>query len=403
VSVHLEIKARYDALRPALDERARRLLLAAESQAFGPGGISAVSKTTGVSRRVIRQGLVELKDPAAMAASRIRREGGGRKKAVDLDPSLKADLERLLESTTRGDPEAPLRWTSKSVRNLMRELQGLGHTVSHQVVADLLHELGYSLQANRKTKEGANHPDRNAQFEHLNGKVKWCLGRKEPVISVDTKKKELVGEFKNGGRELRPKGDPEKVNVHDFLDKELGRATPYGIYDIGRNTGWVNVGIDHDTAEFAVESIRRWWRSMGRQTYPQAKRLLVTADAGGSNGHRLRLWKLELQKFADETGLRIAICHFPPGTSKWNKIEHRLFSFISQNWRGKPLTSLQVIVNLIAATTTATGLKVHSELDTAAYPSGIKVSDEEIAQINIRRDKFHGDWNYEIHPRKLTS
>jgi transposase len=400
VSVHPEIKARYDALRPALDERARRLLLAAESQAFGPGGISAVSKTTGVSRRVIRQGLVELKDPAAMADGRIRREGGGRKKAVDLDPSLKADLQQLLESTTRGDPEAPLRWTSKSVRNLMRELQSKGHTVSHQVVADLLHELGYSLQANRKTKEGARHPDRDAQFEHLNGKVKWCLGRKEPVISVDTKKKELVGEFKNGGRELRPKGDPEKVKVHDFLDKELGRATPYGIYDIGRNMGWVSVGIDHDTAEFAVESIRRWWRSMGSQTYPQAKRLLVTADAGGSNGHRLRLWKLELQKFADETGLRIAICHFPPGTSKWNKIEHRLFSFISQNWRGKPLTSLRVIVSLIAATTTATGLKVHSELDTAAYPSGIKVSDEEIAQINIRRDKFHGDWNYEIHPRK---
>jgi len=403
VSVHPEIKARYDALRPALDERARRLLLAAESQAFGPGGISAVSKTTGVSRRVIRQGLAELKQPAAMVGGRIRREGGGRKKAVDLDPSLKVDLEQLLESTTRGDPEAPLRWTSKSVRNLMRELQSKGHTVSHQVVADLLHELGYSLQANRKTKEGASHPDRDAQFEHLNGKVKWCLGRKEPVISVDTKKKELVGEFKNGGRELRPKGNPEKVKVHDFLDKELGRATPYGIYDIGRNMGWVNVGIDHDTAEFAVESIRRWWRSMGSQTYPQAKRLLVTADAGGSNGSRLRLWKLELQKLADETGLRIAICHFPPGTSKWNKIEHRLFSFISQNWRGKPLTSLQVIVSLIAATTTATGLKVHSELDTASYPSGIKVSDKEIAQINLRRDKFHGDWNYEIHPRKLTS
>jgi len=403
VSAHPEIKARYDALRPALDERARRLLLAAESQAFGPGGISVVSKTTGVSRRVIRQGVAELKQPAAMATGRVRREGGGRKKAVDLDTSLRTDLEQLLESTTRGDPEAPLRWTSKSVRNLMRELQSAGHIVSHQVVADLLHELGYSLQANRKTKEGAGHPDRNAQFEHLNGKVKWCLGRKEPVISVDTKKKELVGDYKNGGRELRPQGNPEKVRVHDFIDKELGRATPYGIYDIGRNTGWVNVGIDHDTAEFAVESIRRWWRSMGSQTYPHAKRLLVTADSGGSNGSRLRLWKLELQNFADETGLRIAICHFPPGTSKWNKIEHRLFSFISQNWRGKPLTSLQVIVSLIAATTTATGLKVHSELDTASYPSGIKVSDKELAQINLRRDKFHGDWNYEIHPHKLTT
>ena len=403
MSAHPEIKARYDALRPALDERARRLLLAAESQAFGPGGISVVSKTTGVSRRVIRQGVAELKQPAAMATGRVRREGGGRKKAVDLDTSLRTDLEQLLESTTRGDPEAPLRWTSKSVRNLMRELQSAGHIVSHQVVADLLHELGYSLQANRKTKEGAGHPDRNAQFEHLNGKVKWCLGRKEPVISVDTKKKELVGDYKNGGRELRPQGNPEKVRVHDFIDKELGRATPYGIYDIGRNTGWVNVGIDHDTAEFAVESIRRWWRSMGSQTYPHAKRLLVTADSGGSNGSRLRLWKLELQNFADETGLRIAICHFPPGTSKWNKIEHRLFSFISQNWRGKPLTSLQVIVSLIAATTTATGLKVHSELDTASYPSGIKVSDKELAQINLRRDKFHGDWNYEIHPHKLTT
>jgi hypothetical protein len=268
------------------------------------------------------------------------------------------------------------------------------------VVADLLHDLGYRLQANRKTKEGASHPDRNAQFEHLNGKVKWSLSHKEPVISVDTKKKELVGDFKNGGRELRPKGDPEKVRVHDFIDQELGRATPYGIFEIGRNSGWVSVGVDHDTAEFAVESIRRWWRSMGLQTYPRAKRLLITADSGGSNGSRLRLWKGELQKLADETGLRIAVCHFPPGTSKWNKIEHRLFSFITQNWRGNPLISLQAIVSLIAATTTATGLRVHSELDTASYESGIKVSDQDIAQVKLRRDKFHGDWNYEIQPRK---
>jgi transposase len=403
VSDHAEIKTRYGVLRPLLDERARRLVVAAESQTAGRGGISAVSRATGVSRQVIRQGVAELKEPMAMSPSRIRRQGGGRKKAADVDPSLKRDLEKLLESTTRGDPESPLRWTCKSVRNLTAELRRMNHVVSHQVVADLLHELGYSLQANSKTKEGTNHPDRNAQFEHLNGKVKWCLSRKEPVISVDTKKKELVGEFKNGGGELRPKGDPVKVRVHDFIDKELGRATPYGIYDIGRNSGWVSVGIDHDTAEFAVESIRRWWRSMGREIYPRATRLLITADSGGSNGSRLRLWKLELQKLADETQLRIAVCHFPPGTSKWNKIEHRLFSFISKNWRGKPLTSLQVIVSLIAATTTATGLKVHSELDTASYLPGIKVSDKEISEINLRRDKFHGDWNYEIHPQKPFS
>ncbi len=399
MSDHAEIKARYGVLRPLLDERARRLVVAAESQTAGRGGISAVSRATGVSRQVIRQGIAELKAPAAMSPSRIRREGGGRKKAADLDPSFKTDLEKLLESTTRGDPESPLRWTCKSVRNLTAELKRMNHVVSHQVVADLLHKLGYSLQANSKTKEGTNHPDRNAQFEHLNGKVKWCLSRKEPVISVDTKKKELVGDFKNGGSELRPKGDPVKVRVHDFIDKELGRATPYGIYDIGRNSGWVSVGIDHDTAEFAVESIRRWWRSMGREAYPKATRLLITADSGGSNGSRLRLWKLELQKLADETRLRIAVCHFPPGTSKWNKIEHRLFSFISKNWRGKPLTSLQVIVSLIAATTTATGLKVHSELDTASYQPGIKVSDKDVSEINLRRDKFHGDWNYEVHPQ----
>jgi transposase len=396
----LESKRVNETLRPWLDERARRLLAAAESQAIGPRGISAVSRATGVSRRVIRQGMAELKQPTAFVPGRIRRAGGGRKKAVDLDPSFKTDLEQLLESTTRGDPEAPLRWTCKSVRKLTAELKRLRHRVSHQVVADLLHELGYSLQANRKTNEGASHPDRNAQFEHLNAKVKWSLSRKEPVISVDTKKKELVGDFKNGGRELRPKGDPEKVRVHDFIDKELGRATPYGIYDIGRNSGWVSVGVDHDTAEFAVQSIRRWWRSMGQQTYPRAKRLLITADCGGSNGSRLRLWKWELQKLADETGLRIAVCHFPPGTSKWNKIEHRLFSFTTQNWRGKPLISLQAIVSLIAATTTATGLRVYSELDTASYESGVKVSDQEIAQIKLRRDKFHGDWNYEIPPRK---
>jgi transposase len=395
------ITARYEALKSQLDERSRRLVAAAESQAIGKGGISVVARATGISRPVIRQGIADLKDPTALAPGRVRREGGGRKRAVVKDASLRTDLEELLESTTRGDPEAALRWTCKSVRQLAAELRRIKHQVSHQVVADLLHELGYSLQANRKTKEGAGHPDRNAQFEHLNGKVKWSLGRRQPVISVDTKKKELVGNFKNGGRELRPKGQPEPVRVHDFVDPDLGRATPYGIYDLGRNSGWVSVGMDHDTAEFAVETIRRWWRSMGRPTYPAATRLLITADAGGSNGSRLRLWKIELQRLADETGLRIAVCHFPPGTSKWNKIEHRLFSYISQNWRGKPLRSFQTIVNLIAATATTTGLKVHAELNTEAYQAGIKVSDQELAQVKIRRDKFHGDWNYEIQPRQL--
>ena len=393
------VKHRYTTLRDLLDERSRRLLVAAESQSMGRGGISTVSRATGVSRLVIRQGIAELKKPREVPLGRIRRKGGGRKKAVDLDPSLKADLEELLESTTRGDPESPLRWTCRSIRNLEAELKSKGHAVSHQVVADLLHELEYSLQANSKTKEGSDHPDRNAQFEYLNEKVKRYLNGKEPVISVDTKKKELVGDFKNGGKELRPKGRPEQVRVHDFLIPELGRANPYGIYDIGRNTGWVSVGVDHDTAEFAVESIRRWWRSMGQQAYPKASRLMITADGGGSNGSRVRLWKLELQKLADETGLRIAVCHFPPGTSKWNKIEHRLFSCITQNWRGKPLLSLEVIVNLIAATGTKTGLKVHSELDTGTYPKGVKVSDKEVAQLNLIREEFHGEWNYNIHPR----
>ena len=394
------IEARFKRLRGVLDERSRRLLVAAESEAMGERGISTVSKATGVSRQVIRQGIAELKESAGLPERRIRRSGGGRKSAVEVDPSLKTDLEELLESTTRGDPESPLRWTCRSVRNLEAELKSSGHSVSHQVVADLLHELEYSLQANRKTSEGASHPDRNAQFEYVNSKVKRYLNGKEPVISVDTKKKELIGDFKNGGKELRSKGDPEKVRVHDFLIPELGRANPYGIYDIGLNTGWVSVGVDHDTAEFAVESIRRWWRSMGQQAYPKATSLLITADGGGSNGSRVRLWKLELQKFADETALSIAVSHFPPGTSKWNKIEHRLFSRITQNWRSKPLISLEVIVSLIAATRTTTGLKVHSELDTRSYPKGVKVSDKDIAQLNLLKDQFHGEWNYEIHPRK---
>jgi transposase len=394
------ITQRFAAVRGVLDERSRRLVAAAESAAIGRGGVSAVSRATGLSRQVIRQGIAELADVAVHPPGRIRRPGGGRKKAVTQDPSLLQDLERLVEPVTRGDPESPLRWTCKSLRKLAEELRRMGHEVSHQLVGRMLHELGYSLQANSKTLEGSKHPDRNAQFEYLNRKVKRQLQQREPAISVDTKKKELVGDFKNSGRELRPRGNPEKVRVHDFIIPELGRANPYGIYDISHDTGWVSVGVDHDTAAFAVESIRRWWSGMGKSVYPNATRLLITADSGGSNGSRVRLWKVELQKLADETGLRIAVSHLPPGTSKWNKIEHRLFSFISQNWRGKPLVSHEVIVNLIAGTTTETGLRVHSELDTGSYPAGVKVSDQEVAEIDLRRDRFHGDWNYTLHPRR---
>src|SRR5579872_1538610 len=394
------VRQRFTVLESVLDEKSRRLLVAAESKAWGPGGISAVSKTTGVSRQVIRQGLRELAQPPTHPAGRVRRPGGGRKRARQKDPTLLADLEKLVDPTTRGDPECCLRWTCKSVRKLAEELAGMGHEVSHPVVAELLHEIGYSLQANRKTKEGDSHPDRNAQFEHINAKVQHYIGLQQPVISVDTKKKELVGDFKNSGQEWRRRGNPEEVRVHDFVIPELGRAAPYGIYDLAQNTGWVSVGVDHDTASFAVETIRRWWYAMGKEKYPQAKRLLITADGGGSNGSRLRLWKLELQMLADETGLAIAVSHFPPGTSKWNKIEHRLFSFISKNWRGQPLTSLKVIVSLIAGTTTRKGLKVHAEIDNRSYPAGVKVPDEEMAQINLRRDDFHGEWNYEIMPRR---
>jgi transposase len=394
------ITQRFAAVRAVLDERSRRLVVGAECAAIGRGGVSAVARATGMSRQVVRQGMAELSLAGVHSPGRVRRPGGGRKKSVVRDPSLLRDLERLVEPVTRGDPESPLRWTCKSLRKLAEELRRMGHPTSHQLVGRMLHDLGYSLQANSKTLEGTNHPDRNAQFEYLNRKVKRQLQLRQPVISVDTKKKELVGDFKNNGRELRPKGDPEKVRVHDFLIPELGRANPYGIYDLAHNTGWVSVGVDHDTAAFAVESIRRWWNSMGRAVYPQAARLLITADSGGSNGSRVRLWKVELQKLADETGLRIAVSHLPPGTSKWNKIEHRLFSFISQNWRGKPLISHEVIVNLIAGTTTEAGLTVHSELDTDTYPPGVKVSDREVAEIDLRRDKFHGDWNYTLHPRR---
>jgi hypothetical protein len=394
------IRERFRSLEGVLDERSRRLLAAAESKAWGRGGISAVSRATGVSRLVIRQGLKELSQAPVHPVGRIRRPGGGRKKASHKDPALAADLERLVEPTTRGHPETCLRWTCNSVRKLAEDLNRMGHQVSYPVVAELLHELGYSLQANRKTREGDSHVDRNAQFAYIDDKVRRCIARNQPVISVDTKKKELVGDFKNGGREWRPKGNPEKVRVHDFVVPELGRVAPYGVYDLACNTGWVSVGVDHDTASFAVETIRRWWCAMGQEKYPRAETLLITADGGGSNGSRVRLWKLELQKLADETGLAIAVSHFPPGTSKWNKIEHRLFAFISKNWRGQPLTSLKVIVNLIAGTTTKKGLKVHAEINDRNYPAGIKVHDSEMAEINLRRETFHGEWNYAILPRK---
>ena len=394
------IRQRYHTLSGVVDERLRRLMVAVEALAIGRGGQVAVAHATGVSRTTIQQGIREIRQPALRAGKgRVRLSGGGRKSRIEMDPALLEDLERLVEPTSRGDPESPLRWTCKSVRKLAQELKAQGHQTSHRMVAELLHDLGYSLQGNQKTLEGSEHPDRNAQFEYLNDAVQQQLWAGEPTISVDTKKKELIGPFKNGGRELRPKGAPEQVRMHDFIIRELGRATPYGVYDIAQNEAWVSVGVDHDTAAFAVESIRRWWWSMGYALYPQATRLLITADAGGSNGYRLRLWKIELQKLADETRLEIAVCHFPPGTSKWNKIEHRLFSAITQNWRGKPLVSHEVVVNLIGATTTKTGLRVRSELDTNQYPAGRTVSDDELSTIQLRPDAFHGDWNYSLLPR----
>jgi hypothetical protein len=402
---HSDIQRRFRTLAPFLDERMRRLVAASESKAIGYGGVSVVARATGVSRRAITEGMKELKEPkkrkVRLEETRIRRRGAGRKRTVDKDSSLLEDLDRLVDPVTRGDPESPLRWTCKSVRRLAEELQHEGHAVSYQTVAELLHALDYSLQANQKTLEGNQHADRDEQFEYINRKAQRYLKQGEPVISVDTKKKELVGDFKNAGREWELKSQPEEVRVHDFEIREpdQGKVAPYGVYDLGRNVGWVSVGVDHDTAAFAVESIRRWWRWMGTRSYPQAKRLLITADSGGSNGARVRLWKWELQKLADEIGLEISVCHFPPGTSKWNKIEHRLFSFISQNWRGKPLISHEVIINLIAATTTATGLAVKSKLDTNAYPAGLKVSDQQMAELQLKRDKFQGDWNYSLLPR----
>ena len=399
------IRLRFKSLDPVLDERGRRRFAAAEALAAGYGGILAVSRATGIARSTIQRGLAELSDEAGLAVSpeRVRRAGGGRKSLSAMDTTLLNDLQSLVDPVTRGDPMAPLLWSAKSLRRLAAELQALGHRIGHNVVAKLLREQGYSLQANRKTLEGASHPDRDAQFNYINEQVKAALADDQPAISVDTKKKELVGDFKNNGREDRPKGDPEKVRVHDFKIPELGRAAPYGVYDIADNTGWVSVGIDHDTASFAVNAIRRWWQTMGHERYPKANRLTISADGGGSNGSRVRLWKIELQALADELGIEVTVCHLPPGTSKWNKIEHRLFSFITQNWRGKPLVSYQTIVQLIAATTTKAGLTVNSELDTNSYPKGIKVADAQMDAINLHRHEFHGEWNYTIKPRHKST
>ena len=394
------IKQRYQALSPFLDEKQRRLLAGAEAIAYGTGGQKRVATLLGMSQDTVSRGMRELQHPETIEPERVRRSGGGRKPAIDSDPDLHSDLERLVSPTTRGDPESPLRWTLKSTRKLAAELNALrpGRRVGTHLVSDLLHEMGYSLQANRKTLEGSEHPDRDAQFAHINTLVQDYQQRGQPVISVDTKKKELVGNFKNVGREWQPKGQPEQVQVHDFMSSELGKVSPYGVYDQTRNEGWVNVGTDHDTAAFAVASIRGWWQAMGQLAYPVAKELLITADSGGANNAPSRLWKVELQKLANETGLSIAVCHFPPGTSKWNKAEHRLFSHITQNWRGRPLISHEVIVNLIANTTTTAGLKVQCQLDTNEYPTGVHVSDAELDTVQLERSEFHGDWNYAIHP-----
>ena len=396
-----DIRQRFDLLKPFLNEKEVRIWAAAEAIAVGYGGISMVSHETGFSRNSIAVGCEEIKKPEITAGKRVRKEGGGRKRTVEKDPTLKQDLERIIDPMTRGDPESMLRWTCKSTRKLSAELNRMGHKTSHRMVSELLHEMEYSLQANSKTLEGTSHLDRNEQFELINRKAREFQDSGQPVISVDTKKKELVGNFRNQGKELRPKGDPEKVLVHDFMIPELGKVSPYGIYDLARNRGWVNVGIDSDTAEFAVNSIRLWWNSMGHDAYPDASKLLITADSGGSNGYRVRLWKIELQKLADKTGLEISVCHFPPGTSKWNKIEHRLFSFISQNWRGKPLVSHQVILDLISSTTTKTGLSVTANLDRNRYPTGIKVSKKQLANVSLKGDDFHGEWNYTISPASL--
>ena len=391
------LRRKFSSVWLLLDERSRRLMAASEALALGYGGVSRIRRASGLSRKAIAKGIREIADGNAMPG-RIRRSGAGRKNIVERDPKLLVSLDRLIDPETRGDPESPLRWICKSTRTLAAQLTRQKHPVSHEKVAQLLRDQNYSLQSNRKTEEGADHPDRDAQFRHINTQVKRALAAGMPVISVDTKKKELLGNYDNGGQQWLPAKKPVKVNGHDFPSPDVPRAYPYGIYDLARNTGFVNVGTDHDTGAFAVASVRGWWRSEGRALYSLARVLLITADGGGSNGSRLRLWKLELQKFADETGLSISVCHFPPGTSKWNKVEHRLFSFISSNWRGEPLRDYETIVKLISRTTTAKGLQVTCRLDRRKYPTGRKVTDEEIGRVNLQQNKFHGEWNYTIHP-----
>jgi transposase len=392
------VRKRYRQIAPVLNEQSRRRFVALEARALGRGGVSLMARITGLARSTIYRGVSDIRNNVTTPPGRIRKEGGGRKKKVLEDPTLLRDLERLLEPATRGDPMQLLRWTSRSLRNLVKDLAKKGHQVSRTVVGDLLRELGYSLQANAKTREGSAHIDRDAQFEYINTQATAFLRTGDPVISVDTKKKELVGNYRNNGRVWRPKGEPVEVNVHDFIDPALPRAVPYGVYDLTNNIGWVSVGTDRDTASFAVNAIRRWWTAMGKERNPKATRVMITADGGGSNGYRVRLWKVELQKLANELRFPITVCHLPPGTSKWNKIEHRLFSFISINWRGKPLLTYRTIVQLIAATTTDTGLTVRAELDRKKYPKGVKVSNAQLAAVNLIRHTFHGDWNYTIKP-----
>jgi len=393
-----KLSVKYAKIFPMLSERQRRMVAASDAEFIGRGGIVAVSKASGMSRSTITIGMKELQSGAIGESKRIRKEGGGRKTLFETDLSLEKDIDWIVSPVTRGDPESPLIWCSKSLRNIAAALQSKGHKISHNAVGMLLKEQGYSLQANRKTHEGGNHPDRDEQFEFINNQSKTYLEKEQPVISVDCKKKELIGNFKNSGKEWELQKTPTQVNVYDFVDKKLGKAIPYGIYDMYKNVGWVNVGISKDTAKFAVLSIRTWWEKMGKLCYPNVKELLITADGGGSNSSRSRLWKMEIQKFSNETGMQIRVCHFPPGTSKWNKIEHKLFSFISMNWRGKPLTSLQVIVNLIGATKSKSGLKIETSIDKNIYEKGLKVSDEEFKKINIEKDEFHGEWNYVIKP-----
>lgn len=400
--VVVRVRRKYRLLRRQMDERMRRQWAAAEARELGWGGVTAVSRATGLSRMTITAGLRELAQPAkqrTLEATRVRRPGGGRHPLWVSDPELLAALEALIEPATRGDPESALRWTCKSTRHLADELTQQDHPVGARTVAMLLHEAGYSLQGNRKTREGSSHPDRNAQFEYINTLVRRFQDRGEPAVSVDTKKKELVGDFKNAGRTWRPKGQPEEVRVHDFQDPALGKVIPYGVYDLANNQGWVSVGIDHDTAQFATNSIRRWWQQMGARRFPRARTLLITADGGGSNSPRSRLWRVSLQGLADALELKLTVCHFPPGTSKWNRIEHRLFSFITQNWRGRPLVSHQAIVSLIASTTTRTGLVVRAAIDGKRYDTAIKVPDEELARLRLKPHDFHGEWNYTISPR----